>query len=238
MAKLDLESNPLFQQYKLVRNEVEKSVFVQYDVIKIGTAFLSALLVAVPTTFAALAPSNLVILALILFGLAFISMSFVFIMGAGEIRIMRAAAFSSKLLDTLLAQYAPMEDRDLVWDNYVLTFQTELYGSHHAWKFKERSYLAMPFVIIAALADTGAIATIIVWLQGRMIALPDTLLMALAVALIFLQYTLYQLPAKLERELLRATEQVNKPRQRGKTAANDRQSGPDRKSWGKRSHVG
>jgi hypothetical protein len=205
MEQQPIDSDLLYRQYGVARDEIQKSIFVQYDVIKIGTTFLSALLVAVPTSYAALTIANPLFLSLTMIGLAFISMSFVFIMGAGEIRIMRAASFSTKLLSSLFTSYQPLQDQELVWDHFVARWNQELYGKDKEWKYQERIYLAMPFIIIAVLADIGGLSAFYVWISSRSISTLETCCLVLVILSMAVQIWLYNWPARLSKELARAS---------------------------------
>lgn len=185
----------LRKEYELAREEISKSIFIQYDVIKTGTLFLGTLLVAVPTSFSAVGSRNTLLLALIFLALAFISTAFVFAMGAGEIRIMRAAAFCHTALQTLEG------DRPLSWDHFVRGFNTRLYRGRNPWRFKERLFMAMPFVIITLLADSGAAISLWTWMT-RSGELPTNGWLRTVVAIsVVIQGLLFWWPAVLSREL-------------------------------------
>ena len=184
----------LRREYELAREEISKSIFIQYDVIKMGTLFLGSLLVAAP---AALGGRNPLLLALVFLALAFISTAFVFAMGAGEIRIMRAAAFCHKALQALEGE------RPLSWDHFVREFNVRLYRGRNPWRFKERLFLAMPFVIITLLADSGAAISVWVWVARGGGAVSGGWLRAAVVASLVIQGLLFWWPAVLSRELER-----------------------------------
>lgn len=120
MALSQSNREMLLQQYKDIRSEIDKSVFIQYEVIRVGALVLGSLLVFIPASFTAFAQGKLALLSFTLVSLAFISLSFVFIMGAGEIRIARAAAFCNRLLESLLRDSAPEApiDKTLMWDYF------------------------------------------------------------------------------------------------------------------------
>ena len=144
----------ILEQYRMVRDEIQKSIFIQYEVIRIGTIIMGSLLVFTPAIYNAL--GNTIALSIALLCLGSVSISFVFIMGAGEIRIMRAAAFSNQLLRevTDLPQH-------LHWDEFVSTWNANLRKGKKPWLYEERNYLAMPFIVITFLSDLGAIVLIL-----------------------------------------------------------------------------
>jgi hypothetical protein len=146
----------LFHQYGVIREEIEKSIFVQYEVIRIGALILGSLLVFIPAVSEASGKISAPVLCVTLLCLAFIALAFVFIMGAGEIRIIRAAAFSNHLLGELALSEDSTLDRSLLWDEFVSTWNRHLTGGKREWLYRERTYLAVPFLIIAVLADIGA----------------------------------------------------------------------------------
>jgi hypothetical protein len=187
----------LRREYELAREEISKSIFIQYDVIKIGTLFLGSLLVAVPTVFSALGGSNTLFLALLFLALAFIATGFVFAMGAGEIRIMRAAAFCHRALDILEGK------QPLTWDRFVREFNISLYQRRNPWRFKERLFLAMPFVIITLLADIGAAICLWIWVARAAGEMTDWWLRGAVAAALVIQGLLFWWPAVLSRELER-----------------------------------
>lgn len=202
------ESDILLRQYAITREEIQKSIFVQYDVIKIGTTFLSTLLVGVPTAYAYLRLNNVFFLSLTLLVLAFVSMSFVFIMGAGEIRIMRAAAFSNALITDLLERYQPYASKDLIWDHFVARWNDILNKNHKHPTYVERLYLAMPFVIIAILADVGAAAAPVLWYRTNSFSTDEMLLSVIVFLSLVVQLWLYFWPSRLSRELERTTKEI------------------------------
>ena len=187
----------LRREYELAREEISKSIFIQYDVIKIGTLFLGSLLVAVPTVFSALGGTNALLLALVFLALAFIATGFVFAMGAGEIRIMRAAAFCHRALDALEGH------QPLTWDRFVREFNISLYQRRSPWRFKERLFLAMPFVIITLLADIGAAICLWNWVARTALEMTDWWLPAAIAAALLVQGILFWWPAVLSSELER-----------------------------------
>lgn len=165
--------------------------------IKIGTLFLGSLLVAVPTVFSALGGSNALLLALVFLALAFLATGFVFAMGAGEIRIMRAAAFCHRALDALEG------NQPLTWDRFVREFNISLYQGRSPWRFKERLFLAMPFVIITLLADIGAAICLWIWVGRTALGMTNWWLPAAIAAALLIQGLLFWWPAVLSRELER-----------------------------------
>lgn len=184
----------LRREYELARDEISKSIFIQYDVIKMGTLFLGSLLIAAPT---ALGSRNTLLLALVFLALAFISTAFVFAMGAGEIRIMRAAAFCHRALEALEGE------RPLTWDYFVREFNLRLYQGRNPWRFKERLFLAMPFVIITLLADIGAAISLWTWVARAGGAITEGWLRSAVAASLVIQGLLFWWPAVLSRELER-----------------------------------
>lgn len=191
----NLEREVLLKQYSQTRSEIERGVFVQYEVIKIGGLALGTLLAGVPTGYSVLGINDPRVLATTLVCISFISLSFVFIMGAGEIRIMRAAAFSNRLLTHLLCPACDAE-RELLWDHFVARWNSELNGAGGRWRYQERTFLAMPFLVIAGLGNVGAAVALACWAQTaepRDVILAMLALMAAVVA----QGALYWLPVRL-----------------------------------------
>lgn len=197
------ESDLLLRQYSAARDEIQKSIFIQYDVIKIGTAFLSALLVGVPTVYVYLKLTDVIFLSLILLALAFISMSFVFIMGAGEIRIMRAAAFSNALILDMIIRYQPESDRELIWDNFVAKWNGVLNKNRSNSMYKERLYLAMPFIIIALLADIGALSILALWFRTLALSVEEIIHLIFVFISLVIQMWLYFWLSRLSKEIER-----------------------------------
>jgi len=205
MAENSTESDLLFRQYSNTRDEIQKSIFIQYEVIKIGTTFLSALLVGIPTAYAYLKLTNLIFLSLSLLTIAFLSMSFVFIMGAGEIRIMRAASFCNVLISDLLKRYQPETNKELIWDCFVSKWNGILNKNGSRSMYKERIYLAMPFIIIAVLADIGVVIVFFIWLRTRIFSVDEILLSIFLSFSLIVQLWLYFWPARLSRNLEKAS---------------------------------
>jgi hypothetical protein len=203
MALNDSNRQTLLQQYKEVRGEIDKSVFIQYEVIRIGALVLGSLLVFIPASFTAFAGGNPALLAVTLVCLAFISLSFVFIMGAGEIRIVRAAAFCNWLLESLLRDGGAVIDETLLWDNFVIQWNAKFLGKSAGWNFRERVYLAMPFLTIAALADVGAAVSLGCAVQTGRISPWFFVLFGVTMVI---QATLYYFPARLSRRLAKTLE--------------------------------
>jgi len=156
-----MDDNPLLSQYQIIREEIQKSIFAQYGIIKLGTMLMGAILVFIPAIYTAIGKdSNITDAAgaiiVSLLSLALVSMSLIFTMGAGEIRILRAAAFSNRILESLVLSSFPDLPRDLLWDNFVSKWNARLRGNWWGWIFEERVYLAMPFAIITLVADSSA----------------------------------------------------------------------------------
>lgn len=206
----------LFAQYEMVREEVQKSIFVQYEVIRTGALILGSLLVFVPAIHASLGGGKRV-LVLALVCLAFVSVSFIFIMAAGEIRIIRAAGFSNRLLGSLALRDEAMEDPGLLWDNYVRVWNEALEGNGRGWVYRERTYLAAPFVVITALADAGALITAL--LEMRAIGAESLILSIFAILaqVIMLWFVLGRLSRDLDRATLATKESLDSLLERGQT---------------------
>ena len=199
----------IFRQYDITREEVTKSIFVQYDVIKIGTLFLSTLLVAIPTSYVAIGGGNLLYFSLTLLAIAFISMSFVFIMGAGEIRIMRGAAFSNRILNVLLSkELKDIKEEDLLWDKFVDKWNKKLYRGRKEWRFQERIYLAMPFILIASLADIGSFMALVLWIESGDKSIMNIILFISILLSIGMQILLYRIPANLSKDLDKTSKEI------------------------------
>ena len=196
-------------QYKATRGEIDKSIFVQYDVIKTGTLFLGTLLVAAPAIYSIFGESKMLYLAATLVGIAYVSMSFVFIMGAGEIRIMRAAAFNNRILRSLECDDDMPHDDSLIWDEFVAEWNVALQGTNKAWKYEERFYLTMPFLVVAAAADAGAAAALLVWAREAIWSYAQIGAFCALALLVAGQALLYAWPTKLSRRIAKAYEECS-----------------------------